>query len=399
MYSYGDSSWLDLLTAYDGQSISYDSIGNPTSWYDGTTFTWSNGRRLTSAVNSSTGLNNSYTYDMDGLRLTKTVGSVEHKYVWQGSKLVAEYFGGTEFEFFYDENGAPYAFSYKATASATPVMYYYVTNLQGDVVSILNASGTSVAEYSYNAWGKVLSATGTMAAINPIRYRGYYFDSDSGLYYLKSRYYDPNLQRFINSDTIPSTGQKFIGANMFAYCLNNPVGLYDVDGCFAAAVILTAALVGGAVGAMVGGVFGAINAKACGQDPKTGALYGALTGGFTGAITGIVGAVPAVAAGVKVAAVAANAAIAGYSDYKAQKEQYSLESEKSGKTENFKVDKTSIAISAASASIGSVLGLHLTTAKNVAEVVLTGITSGKFASMAVGAMEMMGRAFLKLFRK
>ena len=398
VYSYGDSSWLDLLTAYDGQSISYDSIGNPTSWYDGTTFTWSNWRRLTSAVNSSTGLNNSYTYDMDGLRLTKTVGSVEHKYVWQGSKLVAEYFGGTEFEFFYDENGAPYAFSYKATASATPVMYYYVTNLQGDVVSILNASGTSVAEYSYNAWGKVLSATGTMAAINPIRYRGYYFDSDSGLYYLKSRYYDPNLQRFINSDTIPSTGQKFIGANMFAYCLNNPVGLYDVDGNFPIAILASAA-VGAVIGAMVGGVFGAINAKASGQDPRIGAMYGALTGGLTGAITGIVGAVPAVAAGVKVAAVATNAAIAGYSDYESQKRQYSLESEKSGKTENFKVDKASIAISAASASIGSVLGLHLTTAKTVVEAVVTGITSGKFASMAVGAMEMMGRAFLKIFRK
>ena len=247
VYSYGDSSWLDLLTAYDGQSISYDSIGNPTSWYDGTTFTWSNGRRLTSAVNSSTGLNNSYTYDMDGLRLTKTVGSVEHKYVWQGSKLVAEYFGGTEFEFFYDENGAPYAFSYKATASATPVMYYYVTNLQGDVVSILNASGTSVAEYSYNAWGKVLSATGTMAAINPIRYRGYYFDSDSGLYYLKSRYYDPNLQRFINSDDIASTGQGFIGTNTFAYCLNNPLIYVDVDGTSAGVAIgIFTGLTGGA---------------------------------------------------------------------------------------------------------------------------------------------------------
>ena len=229
VYSYGDSSWLDLLTAYDGQSISYDSIGNPTSWYDGTTFTWSNGRRLTSAVNSSTGLNNSYTYDMDGLRLTKTVGNVEHKYVWQGSKLVAEYFGGTELEFFYDENGSPYAFSYKATASATPVMYYYVTNLQGDVVSILNAGGTSVAEYSYNAWGKVLSATGTMAAINPIRYRGYYFDSDSGLYYLKSRYYDPNLQRFINSDGQLTTGD-FIGANLFAYCNNSPILYIDSFG-------------------------------------------------------------------------------------------------------------------------------------------------------------------------
>ena len=232
VYSYGDSSWLDLLTAYDGQSISYDSIGNPTSWYDGTTFTWSNGRRLTSAVNSSTGLNNSYTYDMDGLRLTKTVGNVEHKYVWQGSKLVAEYFGGTELEFFYDENGSPYAFSYKATASATPVMYYYVTNLQGDVVSILNAGGTSVAEYSYNAWGKVLSATGTMAAINPIRYRGYYFDSDSGLYYLKSRYYDPNLQRFINSDDIASTGQGFVGVNVFVYCGNGPVVRRDANGYF-----------------------------------------------------------------------------------------------------------------------------------------------------------------------
>ena len=303
VYSYGDSSWLDLLTAYDGQSISYDSIGNPTSWYDGTTFTWSNGRRLTSAVNSSTGLNNSYTYDMDGLRLTKTVGSVEHKYVWQGSKLVAEYFGGTEFEFFYDENGAPYAFSYKATASATPVMYYYVTNLQGDVVSILNASGTSVAEYSYNAWGKVLSATGTMAAINPIRYRGYYFDSDSGLYYLKSRYYDPNLQRFINSDG-QLAKEDFVGANLFAYCLNNPVNLSDEAGAWpkwsqifigvaivAVAVAVTAATFGAAVPALAAAAGG-------------GAVIG---GASAGAATVATGAMAA--AGITTAA-AATAAVA-----------------------------------------------------------------------------------------
>ena len=299
VYSYGDSSWLDLLTAYDGQSISYDSIGNPTSWYDGTTFTWSNGRRLTSAVNSSTGLNNSYTYDMDGLRLTKTVGSVEHKYVWQGSKLVAEYFGGTEFEFFYDENGAPYAFSYKATASATPVMYYYVTNLQGDVVSILNASGTSVAEYSYNAWGKVLSATGTMAAINPIRYRGYYFDSDSGLYYLKSRYYDPNLQRFINSDVIPVTGQGFIGSNMFAYCLNNSVCIGDDGGYFANW------LVGGLGGAAVGAISAAIK----GENIAAGALQGAVSGAIAGAAVDL--ALPLIAGGVAFAVGGAGMAFVG----------------------------------------------------------------------------------------
>ena len=312
MYSYGDSSWLDLLTAYDGQSISYDSIGNPTSWYDGTTFTWSNGRRLTSAVNSSTGLNNSYTYDMDGLRLTKTVGSVEHKYVWQGSKLVAEYFGGTEFEFFYDENGAPYAFSYKATASATPVMYYYVTNLQGDVVSILNAGGTSVAEYSYNAWGKVLSATGTMAAINPIRYRGYYFDSDSGLYYVSNRYYDSEIGRFFSTDDIDYLGAdgSLLGYNLFAYCLNNPVNRFDVNGNWSmpnwakvtlgavatvGAVTITVATGGAAApvligvaastlgGAAVGSVKHRVTTgswKGAGQAALDGAADGFMTGGF-----------------------------------------------------------------------------------------------------------------------
>ncbi|MDY5082321.1 MAG: glycohydrolase toxin TNT-related protein [Candidatus Limivicinus sp.] len=302
MYSYGDSSWLDLLTAYDGQSISYDSIGNPTSWYDGTTFTWSNGRRLTSAVNSSTGLNNSYTYDMDGLRLTKTVGSVEHKYVWQGSKLVAEYFGGTELEFFYDENGAPYAFSYKATASATPVMYYYVTNLQGDVVSILNASGTSVAEYSYNAWGKVLSATGTMAAINPIRYRGYYFDSDSGLYYVASRYYNPEIGRWINADSQLNAKDGILGYNMFAYCNNNPIKYSDQNGH---SIILACIIVGAIVGALAGGHIAAKVSKS-----KTGKVNGwAVAGGI--AAGGILGGLIGWGAGTAATAICAAAGTAG----------------------------------------------------------------------------------------
>ena len=87
-----------------------------------------------------------------------------------------------------------------------------------------------VAEYSYNAWGEILSATGTMAAINPLRYRGYYYDSESGLYYLKSRYYDPALCRFINADGLASTGQGFTGTNMFAYCLDNPVNGVDEEG-------------------------------------------------------------------------------------------------------------------------------------------------------------------------
>ena len=230
VYTYGDSNWKDLLTAYCGQSITYDQIGNPTHWYNGNNFTWVNGRRL-SAITTSTGsIVASYTYDVDGLRQTKTVGGVEHRYVWQGNKLVSEYWDGKELEFFYDESGMPYAFSYKSSSSATPVFYYYVTNLQGDVVKILTASGTEVANYSYNAWGKLLSSSGTMASVNPIRYRGYYFDAESGFYYLQSRYYDPSICRFINADSYASTGQGFLGANMFTYCLNNPICFSDSTG-------------------------------------------------------------------------------------------------------------------------------------------------------------------------
>ena len=229
-YTYGDSNWKDLLTAYCGQSITYDQIGNPTHWYNGNNFTWVNGRRLATITASSGGTVASYTYDVDGLRQTKTVGGVEHRYVWQGNKLVSEYWDGKELEFFYDESGMPYAFLYKSSSNATPVFYYYVTNLQGDVVKILTASGTEVANYSYNAWGKLLSSSGTMASVNPIRYRGYYFDAETGFYYLVSRYYDPQICRFVNADNLASTGQGLIGCNMFTYCGNNPVCRIDFDG-------------------------------------------------------------------------------------------------------------------------------------------------------------------------
>ncbi len=178
----------------------------------------------------------SFTYDSDGLRLTKTVGAgstaVTHSCTWQGSTLIAEAYGTIELEFFYDESGSPYALLVRDVSAAKPTeaWYYYVTNLQGDVVMVVDASGTPVAEYSYNAWGEVLSATGTMASINPLRYRGYYYDAETGLYYVSSRYYDPEIGRFINADSYASTGQGVIGANMFAYCGNNPVNAVDPTG-------------------------------------------------------------------------------------------------------------------------------------------------------------------------
>lgn len=149
--------------------------------------------------------------------MTKTVNGVEHKYIWQGTKLVSEHYDGKTLEFFYDESGKPYAMSYKAGEAASPVMYYYITNLQGDVISLVDAEGFSVAEYPYNAWGLPMGTTGAMAEINPLRYCGYYYDTDSGWYYLQSRYYDPVVCRFINSDTVANTGQGVVGCNMFAY--------------------------------------------------------------------------------------------------------------------------------------------------------------------------------------
>ena len=153
---------------------------------------------------------------------------MEHKYLWQGSKLVSEYYDGKELEFFYDESGNPCAFSYKASSNATPVMYYYLTNLQGDIVGILDSSGTTVATYTYNAWGKLLSSTGDLASINPLRYRGYYYDAETGLYYVSSRYYDPEIGRWINADSQLSTSIN--GSNLFSYCFNNPINRVDRTG-------------------------------------------------------------------------------------------------------------------------------------------------------------------------
>ena len=114
------------------------------------------------------------------------------------------------------------------------LLYYYVTNIQGDVVAILDATGAEVVTYTYDAWGNILTIGGSKATTlgqdNPLRYRGYVYDQETGLYYLQSRYYDPEMGRFISADSFTSTGQGFTGNNMFAYCGNNPVNYLDPEG-------------------------------------------------------------------------------------------------------------------------------------------------------------------------
>ena len=136
-------------------------------------------------------------------------------------------------DFVYDESGRPFALIHQTDGvGITLCTYYYVLNLQGDVVKLVTASGDVVANYEYDAWGNILSQSGEMASINPLRYRGYYYDTETGFYYLQSRYYDSVNRRFINADSYASTGQDFVGTNMFAYCGNNPVARIDVSGLF-----------------------------------------------------------------------------------------------------------------------------------------------------------------------
>ena len=140
-------------------------------------------------------------------------------------------------DFIYDNSGKPFALRYSTNGGSSYATYYYVLNLQGDVVKLVRIyAGTTIQEYeemasyTYNAWGEIISSSGSMADINPLRYRGYYYDTETGFYYLQSRYYDPTLHRFINADALASTGQGFLGYNMFAYCNNNPVALTDYSG-------------------------------------------------------------------------------------------------------------------------------------------------------------------------
>ena len=224
-YTYGDTNWGDLLTAYDGTAITYDGIGNPLS--DGTwTYTWRNGRELATMTSGSTTWN--YTYDANGMRTKRTNGSTTYTYVYNGGQLSQMTCGSNTLLFTYDATGAPVAVTYNGT------VYYYVTTLQGDVQMIIDLDGEEVVSYVYDAWGRLISTTGSMASTlgiyNPLRYRGYVYDRETGLYYLQSRYYNPTIGRFINADAFTSTGQGLLGNNMFAYCLNNPVVRIDPTG-------------------------------------------------------------------------------------------------------------------------------------------------------------------------
>ena len=222
-YEYGDANWRDKLTAVNGNAIAYDAIGNPLS--DGTwTYTWQNGRQLQKMQKS--GVTAEFVYNADGLRVQKTVNGVATKYTLHGKNIVHMTSGTDELHFFYDAQNRPAVVVYNG------VPYAYVKSLQGDIVAILDENGNTVVSYGYDAWGAPLWCTGelaeTLGKVQPFRYRGYVFDEETGLYYLRSRYYNAALSRFVNMDSVLLKG--ILQSNQQAYCINNPILYSDSNG-------------------------------------------------------------------------------------------------------------------------------------------------------------------------
>ena len=259
-FTYGYSSTVkDRLTSFNGKSISYDNYGQIAS-YNGVRYYWSHGR-LSSMTKSASNPPNSdsfyhgYSYNAKGQRIQKTyindsqtVDSESPNSTYQtnywydySGRLIREYcvesFDGQstgnthDLTYIYDDTGmVGVNYSYNGEA-AQP--YFYLRNLRGDVIAIYDVDGVMQAEYAYDAYGNAVLVNSTndnLARYNPIRYRGYYYDRESGLYYLNSRYYNPEWRRFISPDDASALNPATInGLNLYAYANNNPIGfLYSM---------------------------------------------------------------------------------------------------------------------------------------------------------------------------
>ena len=220
--------------------ISYDNLGNITGYKDNT-ITWQGQRAV-----SINGI--AMQYDYKGLRTRKG----ERYYYWLGNTLKMERWGENTIYYYYDESGVS-GFRYNN------IDYYFYKNIFGDVLAIYDVNGNLQCTYEYDAWGnhKIYNQNGAeinkstihIGNINPIRYRGYYWDADFNLYYLQSRYYSPELCRFISPDSVGYLDPTSInGLNLYAYCLNNPVMYCDPSGHS----VILAMLIGAGIGLVVG---------------------------------------------------------------------------------------------------------------------------------------------------
>lgn len=254
-YSYDNSNWKDQLTAYDGKTITYDAIGNPLS-YNGWKYTWTAGRQLASAWHPNLRVKLVCQYNANGLRTQKKIYNTDDEgniinpdqyatwdYVWRDGKLTSQTVSYTGIEnapapktmrFLYDIDDNPTGFVLDGKT------YLYIKDLQGNVQFVVDEHYEAQVMYGYDAWGVQSSSAlpGEMGELiqemNPFTYRGYQYDRETDLYYLQSRYYNPEWGRFLNADQVLETNSKYY--NLFAYCDNNPIMFGDPKGTSSEAI-------------------------------------------------------------------------------------------------------------------------------------------------------------------
>ena len=302
-YAYGDSTWKDLMTSYSGQTITYDTIGNPLQYRDGMNFTWKNGRQL--ATYSKGPVSASYEYDINGQRTKKTFNrvadSVTTQYYYSNGMLLGFYRSdGFDVKTLLDISGSVYGIT--VSNGSANSMVYFAYNAQGDVIGLYGYNGTLYATYDYDAWGNCtvtplvadtaghsITDANHIAHINPFRYRGYYYDTETGFYASGTRCYDPAVGRFINADTtdILQVQEDLYDKNLFAYCDNNPVMRADHGGDFWHIAI--GAVVGGLIGGAVKAVSNVIEGKDITDGLGTAMLAGAASGALASTGVGLVG--------------------------------------------------------------------------------------------------------------
>jgi len=249
-YEYTNEYWQDQLTKYNNQSITYDEIGNPITIGSNIELSWINGRSLNSYQNSTNNVRVYYQYNEDGIRKEKIVNNQKTKYYLENNNIIFETNELGTIEYFYDLTG-PIGLKYNEN------VYYYEKNLQGDIIKILDDNNQVVVTYEYDAWGKIISIKDNanteitdethIGHINPFRYRSYYYDKETGLYYLNSRYYNPTWGRFLNADGIVGANEDILSYNLYAYVSNNPINQNDYNGNFSEAAAIAGAVAAGVV--------------------------------------------------------------------------------------------------------------------------------------------------------
>ncbi len=317
LYGYGECG--DRLLSYGNEAIVYDAVGNPIV-YKGKTASWQYGKQLTAYDG------NTFVYDARGRRIGKN--GMTYRYDHDGNLLTQS----NGLSFLYDHTGL-LALTYRGET------YLYRKDVQGNIIAMLDTNGNIVVKYVYDAWGNesktvdncfwrsetaqnvqstfgkqgaegaicdcdtrrlcdgggkcLVDASTTnvaLADLNPFRYRSYYYDTETGLYFLKTRYYDPETGRFLSPDSVEYLDPNTIGGlNLYAYCNNNPVMNVDPDGhlVITTSLIISVAIWGAIVGAVAGGVYGGIVANATGQSVWGGIVLGAFGGAIMGAGAGI----------------------------------------------------------------------------------------------------------------